>query len=169
MAAIDVLGNVSDRLVGGMMFHSDHADLCRFIGVEWLVSQHEDGYQHDSKCLRKVHMSAIANLGVMVTDGRQERSHALDAYRKESSWTIAQDVACKALKDSMVDWIEWERGTATMMASAYRRLWDGGELSLANLVRKIAEDTEEELAHARLLMREMDNACWDMTYILSMK
>ena len=43
MGAADVLGTVCDRLVGGLMFHSEHADLFAYLGIEWLAEAHEDG------------------------------------------------------------------------------------------------------------------------------
>lgn len=168
MSATDILGSVSDRLVGGMMFHSDHADLCRWLGVGWLADLHEEGYEHDSRCLRMVHRLGIRFCGVMVPDGRQSRSRSLDAYRQTKRWDVKCDVRESALSDAMHDWVDWENGTATMLNSAYRRLHDSGETKVALKVRRIATDTEGELAHARDLLTEMEAVRWDMTHVLRM-
>ena len=78
MGAVDVVGTVTDRLVGGMMFHSEHADLCRWLGVMWLAKAHEDGYAHDARCLRKLRRMCVDRMGTFPPEGRQERGHALD-------------------------------------------------------------------------------------------
>lgn len=169
MAAIDILGSVADRLVGGMMFHSDHADLCMWLGVRWLSKEHEDGYEHDAGCLRKVHILGIRYCGLMVPDGRQTRSHGLDAYRQCKRWDIKPDVRETALRDAMNDWIDWEDGTAKAMSSSYRRLFDCGETVVAKKVMGIAKDTEKELSHARDLLCEMESVKWDMSHIQEMR
>lgn len=167
MAAPDTLGTVSDRCVGGMMFHSAQADLCRWLGVRWLASMHEDGYHHDSKALRKVRRACIAHCGVMVPEGRQERGHALDAYRSCKRWDVRPDVRAQALKDSVSDWVEWESSTVAILTSAYRRLEDQGEPRLAKVVRGMAEDTQSELAGARDVLCELEGVCWDMSHVMA--
>lgn len=169
MAAADVLGTVADRLVGGMMFHSDHADLCKWLGVMWLARHHENGYLHDSGCLRRVHRKGIEILGVMVPDGRQQRTHALDAFRSTARWNVKPDVRESALCDAMHDWCDWEHGTVELFGSSYRRLFDMGETSLAKMVMHAARDTEKELAGARSMLAEMEAVKWDMSHIMEMK
>lgn len=167
MSAADVLGAVSDRLVGGVMFHSEHADLCRWLGLVKLAKLHEDGFSHDSACLRKVHRLCIDHLGMTVPEGRQERSHLLDAYHGKRSWDAQPDA--RAVQDAMADWIEWESGTIDVLSSACRRLWDGGEVALSDYVRRICDDTADELAHARRIAHEMRSCGWDMPHIFEMK
>ena len=168
MAAVDVLGTVADRLVGGMMFHSDHADLCSWLGVRWLSELHEDGYLHDSKCLRRVHRDGITFLGLLVPDGRQQRSHALDAHMGRTRWCVQHDDIVPAIRLAMEDWCDWEDGTAKAMNAAYRRLFDCGETAVACRVKAIARDTEEELAEARGILAEMEAVCWDLPHIMQM-
>lgn len=169
MAAHDTLGTVCDRLVGGTMFHLEHADLCRWLGVEWLAREHEGGHDHDTACLKKMRALCIRHLGTFVPEGRQERGHLLDAYRQQHSWEAKLDVREAALRDAMTDWVDWESGTATLLASASSRLADMGELLLSDAVRKVAKDTSRELARARQLMMEMDAAGWDICRIIDME
>ena len=168
MAAVDVLGTVADRLVQGMMFHGEHADLCAYLGVWWLAGIHEDGYEHDNRCLRKVRRLSIEYLGLPVPEGRQERGHSLDAFRGMKRWDVSSDAIGPALKDAMHAWIDWEAGTVTVLTSSASRLMDSGELLLYDRVKKIANDTSKELANARDLMREMEAVCWDMSHVLQM-
>lgn len=169
MAAHDVMGAVCDRLVGGLMFHSEHADLCRYAGVVWLAELHEEGFWHDTKCMREVKRACVRNLGVPVPEGRQDRSHALDAYRGTKRWDLKPDVTKSIVCDAMHAWVDWEAGTVTVLANATARLESSGELLLADMVRKVAKDTRRELAEARDLMCEMESTCWDMSHIQQMK
>lgn len=169
MTAADIMGTVCDRLVGGTMFHLEHADLCEWIGVPWLYDLHREGYEHDSACLRKMRRMCVRHLGTFATEGRQERSHLLDAYKQTKKWDVQPDVRKTVVCDAMQDWIDWENGTVTVLTSACNRLSDAGYLLLADKVRAIVKDTSDELASARDMFTRMSAVGFDMTYVLEMK
>lgn len=168
MTAADTMGTVCDRLVGGTMFHLEHADLCEWIGVPWLYDLHKEGYEHDSTCLRKMRRACVRHLGTFAPEGRQDRSHLLDAYRQARKWDVKPDVRMSVLNDAMHDWVDWEDGTVTILTSACKRLSDAGCLLLSDKVRAIVKDTSDELAEARELLVQMEAVGWDMTYVLEM-
>ena len=169
MAAIDVLGVVCDRLVGGMMFHSDHADLCRFMGFENLAKLHEEGYLHDSKAHARVRRMALVHTETIAPGGRQDRTHTLDRWQGVKRKDVTCEQRKTALCDAMCDWLEWEQSAASVYQTAYRRMLDCGNMTLASLMEELAIDTEKELAHARQMHAEMAASGWDMPYILEMK
>lgn len=169
MTAADIMGTVCDRLVGGTMFHLEHADLCEWIGVPWLYELHHEGYEHDSVCLEKMRRMCVRHLGTFATEGRQERSHLLDAYKQTKKWDVKQDVRKTILHDAMRDWIDWEDGTVTILTSACKRLSDAGYLFLSDKVRKVVKDTSDELAEARDLLTRMEAVDFDMSFILEMQ
>lgn len=169
MTSADIMGTVCDRLVGGTMFHLEHADLCEWLGVPWLYDVHRDGYEHDSECLRKMRRLCVQHTGLFATEGRQDRSHLLDAYKQTKKWDVKQDVRKTILRDAMRDWIDWEDGTVTVLTSACKRLSDAGNLLLSDKVRKVVNDTSEELAEARDMLVRMEAVDYDMAYILEMQ
>ena len=168
MAATDVLGTVCDRLVGGMMFHSDHADLCRLMGFENLAKLHDDGFLHDSKAHSRVRRMALRHTGLVVPNGRQDRTHTLDRWHGVKRMDVSCEQRRDAIRDAMCDWCEWEESAAATYNAAYRRMLDCGHMALARLMEELATDTEDELAHARQMSVEMAASGWDMPYILGM-
>lgn len=163
MAALDVLGQVSDRLVGGMMFHSDMADLCRYMGFKRLTTLHEKGFGNDSSAYRKVHRLCVRRVGMLVPSGRQERDRYLDQFRKENRVDVSDGDRAAALKDAMARWAEWEDGTADVFRTAAKRLHDLGEMALAKHVTDLADDTESELAELDDLRCRLSATGWDAT------
>lgn len=163
MAAIDVLGTVCDRLVEGMMFHSDRADLCRFMGFERLTGLHEDGFSDDSAAFRKVRRLCVSRLDAFPSQGRQERGHVLDAWKGRARHAVTTEERHDALVAVMQDWVEWEDGTAETYRTAARRLWDMGETALAKRVNALADGTESELAEAKALHNRLIATDWDAT------
>ena len=163
MAAVDVLGTVADRLVEGMMFHSDHADLCRLMGFKRLTKLHERGFRDDSSALRMVHGLCIERTGMLVPQGRQERTRTLDRWQGVRRRGIPTEDRAKALESVMSDWLDWEDGTADTYRMAARRLWEMGETALSLRVNDLAEETEAELAGATDLYCRLSASGWDAT------
>lgn len=163
MAAIDVLGTVCDRLVEGMMFHSDRADLCRFMGLKRLTKLHERGFEDDSSSFRRMRKLCVDRLDAFPSQGRQERGRSLDVWRGKARSSVTTEERRKCLMEVMGDWVEWEDGTADTFRTAARRLWDMGETALAMRVNKLADSTESELAEAEALHNRLVATDWDAT------
>lgn len=163
MAAIDVLGTVCDRLVEGMMFHSDRADLCRFMGFERLTKLHEHGFEDDSASFRKVRRLCVSRLDAFPSQGRQERGRSLDRWKGRERSSVTTEERRQCLMEAMQDWVEWEDGTADTFRAASRRLWDMGETALSMKVCRLAEATECELAEAKFLHNRLVATDWDAT------
>ena len=168
MSASDVLGVVCDRLVGGMMFHADHADLCRLMGFENLAGHHDDGFLHDSKAHSKVRRLTVLHTCVIAPSGKQDRTHTLDRWQGVKREGVSREQRESAIRDAMVDWCDWEQSAAATYNNAYRRMLECGHMALADLMRRLAEDTEDELAEARKMYAEMEACDWDMSHILEM-
>lgn len=164
MSAVDALKPVADRLVGGMMFHSEHANICLLHGLRKLARHHEDGFASDSHAFREVHSETVRHTGFVLPDGDQKRQGG-SSSTGACAWSVTSEQAAKAARETTEAWVEWESGTVSVYMGAYKRLWDMGEPCLAALVLKLAEDTQDELAGARGIMQDMMVADFDCTYI----
>lgn len=161
MTELEALGMVCDRLVGGMMFHSDHADLMRMLGMTCLHKLHEHGYKSDARSLRKVRCACVRHLGMLPTQGHQSRGEDLDCIRGTHRSDIGPSMAQKLLKASLHAWRDWETGTAEVFYDASCALGGAG---LWDLVRMLQSGAEDEASEACDLIREMDSCCWDMCH-----
>ena len=162
MTPSEALGSVVDRLVGGVMFHSEHADLCWYMGLDVLAKENEAGYRHDSKCMRRLHRLAIAHLGTTPPEGQQKRSGLLDQYAKESRWNVTPNTRKRMLEKALTDMVEWESGTCAVLREAYGVLFDAGHMTIANEVERILADTEDELAGYRAELARFQSVNWDL-------
>lgn len=169
MAANDILGEVADRLVGGMMLHSDHADLMCFLGLKGLKRYHEKGYHDDAMKLRKTHRMSIKYTGMLLPQSSQERSDDLDAFMNYSRHDLDTEAKRNALEGAMKSWAEWEQGTVIAYSRAARDLWGINEAVLWKKVFKWQREAEKELAMVHKLMCEMETCDWDMCHILDMQ
>lgn len=168
MPARDVVGAACDVLVGGMMFHSDHADLCRLLGIEWLARLHDDGYAHDAVAYRKLRRKAIAQTCEIPTYGRHGRTTTLDRWRGMTADEVDTDGRVTALRQAMDEWCSWERTASEEYGECHSRLLSHGYVDLADEMRHLAIDTEREHAEACALRREMRACGWDMAHVYDM-
>lgn len=169
MSATDVLSAACDRLVGGMMFHADHADLCRLTGVEWLARLHDRGFVHDAKAHARVRRVAMPLTGMVVPGGRQDRTHTLDKWHGVRMREVAREQRETAVRDATADWLEWEESAAATYCQAHKRMLECGQMTLAELMASLATDAESEIAEARRILTEIDACGCDMSHVLEMR
>ena len=154
---------VSDRLVGGMMFHQDNADLNEFLGMHGFAKLHEHGFLDDSKSLRKVHRKTILHLGRIPPQGDQKRGNILSKVMAYQSSDLGANDRYRLAVTSLESWMEWERETAKVFGEASESL-DG---TLWRLVTKLQRGAEAEHAEAHRLLIEA-KAC-DLAHLYEMQ
>ena len=167
MTPLEAMGAVSDRLVSGMMFHSDHADAMRMVGMRGLASLHEDGFHDDSHALRKVRRACVRHMCKLPQSKGQSRTDTIDTLVGRDRSNIGASEAQRWVRASMQKWVEWEQGTVETYAKCAESLV--GQESLWRLVTKLQRDTERELAHAKDVMLEMEACGYDMCHVLDMQ
>jgi len=166
MTHAEALGAVSDRLVGGMMFHSEHADLMRMLGITWLAKLHERGFKDDSKAYRKARTLCIRHCGTVAPSGNPPQPDALSQLNGHVKGDIRALDVQRMVKASMQEWRKWESGTAKAMASAADELTDSAVLW--DEVRSMQSDVEDELAMLEEIMCEMDQCSYDVGHVHDM-
>jgi hypothetical protein len=169
MAAREVMAEVAGRLVGGMMLHSDHADLMAFLGLRGFKRYHERGYHDDAMAFRKIHRATIKYTNMMVPQVDQEGSDELSPYMNYDRMTLDSEAKRNALEGAMASWEEWEQGTVQTYSRAARDLQALGEAKLWKKVYELQCKAEKELAMLRKLTCDMKTCGWDMCHILDMQ
>lgn len=163
MDELTAVSMVADRLVGGMMTHSDHADAMRFLGLDGFARMHEKGFKDDSHALRKVRRTCIDVLGKMPHQGNQSRTQTLDRLMQYESSQLSANDRYRTVTTLLEEWVEWERTTAETFESASEhltgRMW--------RLVNRLQVGAEGEHAEARRLLAEI-RAC-DMQHVYEMQ
>jgi hypothetical protein len=158
----EYLGRVSDTLVGGMMFHSDHADLMRLLGLMRFARLHEDGYMSDSKAYRKVRAMCIDHGRMLCPSGDQSRGKSLDQLRGKRSDQISAQDRRQLLKGSFEAWAKWEADAASTYAEAAKGL---EECEVArHRVLRMQRSAEREMVEAKRALEEMSACGWDLIH-----
>lgn len=160
---LDAMAAVCDRLTGGVMFHSDHADLMSFLGLGRFAEMHEEGFLHDSRALRDMRSECIERLGRIPPQGDQRRGVTLSKLMAYSRPDLSASDRYKLATESLTAWAEWERGTAEALNEA-KSLLDG---VLWRRVDKLARGAEDEAVEAETLSMEA-MAC-DMAHVYDMQ
>ena len=158
MTELEALGMVSDRLVGGIMFHSEHADLMHMLGLGWKA--HEKGFIDDSKALRRVRRMSVRHLGAVPPQGRQERRD--DRMEGVTRQNIGPQSTQRLIRASITEWRDWEEGTASTFNEASAHLT--GNSCLWEMVRELQAGAERERCEAEELLREMESCSYDLAH-----
>lgn len=166
MGACEEMGRIADTLVGGMMFHSEHADLMRLVGIRWLASLHEDGYEHDAKAYRKARRLCIDHMERMCPTGDQRRPEPVGkAAQTPRQGLSAQDMR-QLVKTSLEGWAAWESSAAKAYADASVSLV--GNDTLYRWAKRLQRAAEAELAEVRSAISELSSCNWDIVHAYEM-
>lgn len=163
MEPLAAMGMVSDRLIGGTMFHSDNADINSFLGMDGFAKLHEEGFIDDSESLRKVRRETILHLGRIPLQGKQERGNTLAKVIAYQSSDLSANDRYRLAVSSLESWAEWEQETARVFGEASESL-DG---TLWKLVAKLQRGAEAEHAEAHRMLIEA-KAC-DLAHLYDMQ
>lgn len=166
MLVPDVLGEVSDRLVQGLMFHNEQTSLNRLLGFYGYAAMHKYQYLSDSMDMRMVNDWCIDHCGVIPQQGRQSASSVLDKWRGRSRDGIDCETRRSALIDSFDEYVAWERGTLSLYQRACDALVRGAEYEAYHLVEGLACEVGDELADAQRMKTELSATQWDMSYAM---
>lgn len=163
MDELTAMGTVCDRLTGGLMFHSDHADLMTFLGLGGFAHLHEDGYRHDSRSLRRMRTECIRRVGKIPQQGNQSKGNALSKVIAYSRRELSANDRYRLTNESLKAWSEWEHGTSKVLTESLGVL-DG---QLWKMVDKLARGAEDEAMMADELCMEV--AACDMAHVYDMQ
>lgn len=166
MSVPDVLGEVSDRLVQGLMFHNEQASLNRLLGFYGFAAMHEYQYLSDSICMRLVNDWCVDHCGMIPQQGRQSASSVLDKWRGRDRDGIDRDMRRRALIESFEEYVAWERGTLSLYQRACDSFVRGGESFAYHLIETLVCEVGDELAEARRMWTELSATDWDMAYVM---
>ena len=169
MSAVDVYGQIADRLVGGMMFHDDHATLMEFLGYQGLKRVHESGYLSDSADLRRVQRYCVSHLGQIAPRGGQKRVPVLDPLMGMRRGDIDDDTRLNKLRSSMDAWVDWETETKKVYERAWESLMRTNDTSAMRLVEHLIANVDDELSMAVELRLGLQASGWDMPYAMDIQ
>lgn len=160
MTREEVFHNVAERVINGMMLHSELADYYCFLCVPKFADMHEDRYCDESKMYRQICRFCLTTHNRLITAPQFTYESVIPpTWYKYDRFEIDTSTIRNGAKRGFETWVEWEKETKKVYEKMYSELLSMNEIDSAEEVKRLVCDVSEELKTAEkihLRLKAMD-------------
>lgn len=167
MAIGEIFAELRKHALKGLMFHHQMAEFFTFLGLPGYSEMHHYHELEENLLLKKLNDAYILHVGEMV---QEEDPGSVEAIPKSYYRINRQETDVswrrKAVKEAMIKWRDWEKGTDALYKELRYRLAADNELFFAVRIAARCEDVGGETAEAECLLFDLESVEFDMKEIL---
>jgi len=167
MAYSDIFSELSAHFVRGMMVHSQLASYYDFLSMRGFKRYHEFQFKCDSCNYRKLERFYINHYNKLIMEKQVSDPNIIpDSWYRYTREDVDSDTKKTAVKNAMIEWINWETTTLSKLQKAHLDLYDDGEVASAMLIGEFIKDVQKELKCAKRMYLDLSAVDFDLCYIL---
>ena len=163
---IEVFTKISNRMLKGLMYHAQWADMFAFIGLNAYANKQNDNYYHESSKLRELHCAALRLCGKLIKDSGEFVNEIPENWYDAKQTDVDPSTIKQATKGVLNKWLEWEKETKTFYEEQYKILFENNKIEESRCVKHLIRDVQEEIERVTAKILELKAVDYDMTYIL---
>lgn len=165
----DVFATISNRMLGGIMFHDQMYQYFLFLRLYSFAKDHKKHYNEESKAYQKINKYFITHRNMLIGNKPVNPSGYIpnEWYSKDRSETTPSDIR-KAVIFAISSWIGWERETKELYTHCYNKLMELGFAAESDEVMKLVKNVDDELADAESLQLYLSAMDYDVIEIMEM-
>lgn len=166
MTAHEIFTQLSDRMVGAMMTHTQLTELFTFLDLMADVKRQKKQLHEETDGLLKLEKYFAQHYHMLITSENPPKVDILNVgMLKDENSKLSPDDRIYLIQYGMKEWIKWEKQSKIMYEDAYRNLIDISEVAAAEFVMQYVKDVDKELRNAEFLYRTRDAIDWDLATI----
>ena len=149
MTIVDIFSQIAQRMVEGLMTHSQLADYFGFIGLEGYQKCHVYRYFDENNNYKKIADYYLKHYNKLLVDMPFNNPNVIpNDWFQYSRQQVNDTIRINALQAGIDKWINWEKGTKRFYEQHYQELLQLNEIAAAIELSKYIEDVDKELAEA---------------------
>lgn len=162
----EIFKNLSNRMVGAMMIHTQLTELFMFIDLTTDAKRQKKQLHEESDGLLNLEKYVAQHHGVLITANNPPQVDILNlSILKKPNLELSPDDKKSLIQYGMNEWINWEKDSKVLYEDSYRNLLEISEIATADFVLRYVKDVDKELRDAELLYRVRDAIDWDLATI----
>lgn len=166
MTAHEIFTQLSDRMVGAMMIHTQLTELFTFLDLATDAKRQKKQLHEETDGLLKLEKYFAQHHQMLITAENPPQVNILNLVMlKGENSTLNPDDRIYLIQYGMKEWIKWEKQSKIMYEDAYRNLMEISEVAAAEFVMRYVKDVDKELRDAEFLYRTRDAIDWDLPTI----
>ena len=168
MTIEEIYENLTQRMLTGVMFHSDMIDYYRFLGLDGYAKFHEHRMIEESVAYRETKRKYLQSKNKLVHKVWTADLNVIpDGWYQHTRQDVDTATIKNGIKDGLEKWIVHETETLRIYSDLSRELRELGEVELAICVEKSVKEVSEELAKARKYHLNKEHIGYDLPTIVS--
>lgn len=149
MTIAEIFGQISQRMIEGLMTHSQLADYFGFLGLEGYQYCHIYHYFEENTNYKKVAGYYLKHYSKILIEKSFKNPNVIpEDWWQFTREQVTEPVRKNAIKIGIEKWITWEKETKKIYEQHYTNLINIGEIAAAAELEKYIIDVDYELAEA---------------------
>lgn len=149
MTVAEIFGQISQRMVEGLMTHSQLADYFGFLGLEGYQQCHIYHFYEENNNYKKIGKYYLKHYDKILPDMPFKNPKIVpEDWLQYTREQVNEQVRKSATQTGFERWVNWEKSTKKMYEQSYINLFNLGEIAAAAELKKYIIDVDYELAEA---------------------
>lgn len=166
MTVEEIYKNLSNRMVGAMMLHTQLTELFTFVDLMQDAKRQKQQLHEETDGLLKLEKYCMQHHHILVTAENPPQIDILNLpVLKDNNTNLSPNDKVDIIQYGMKEWMKWEKESKIIYEDAYLSLINLSEVGSANFVLRYVKDVDKELRDAEFLYRTRDAIDWDLPTI----
>ena len=163
----EIFKKLSDRMVSGVMFHEQQADLFDFLNLHGYKRMSEYNARCEMHSYRKLHRYYINHFNKLIEEDVIENPNIIPmSWYKYTRQQVDTNTKRTSVKDNIEKLYKWESETKEIYESMYIEALDIGEAAVAKKIACLIKHVDKELKYVTRLHIDLVNMDYEIGYII---
>jgi len=167
MTTSDIFSQIAQRMIEGLMTHSQLSDYYGFLGLEGYQECHKYRYFEENGNYKKIADYYLKHYNKLLIDQPFNNPDVIPSdWFKYTRQQVGPDVRRPAIQLGFEKWVKWEKDTKKIYEQYYQELINLNEVAAAIELKKYIADVDKELADARQEHLELEAIDYNISDIM---
>ena len=167
MTKEEVFSLIAERMVEGLMVHSQMSDYFSFLGLEGYAECHKYHYFEENSNYRKISHYYLTHHNQIIKDRPFTNPNIIPAdWYNYTRQNVDSAVRKAGVKAGFEKWVKWEKDSKSVYETYFQELLKLNEVAAAMELKKYIMDVDNELAGAEAELLTLFAIDYDMTHIV---
>lgn len=167
MTIEEIFSKIASHMIKGIMYHNEFAKAYNFLGLWGMAKCHiHHQFEEEFNYVHLSHYYATHQFKLIHVEELPKLTVIPDTWYKYTTQDVDTNTKKNAVKDLMLQWINWEKETKQFYSDMRHELMNLGEVAAALHIEKYLQDVDKELSHAQKKLIKLETVNYDWTYII---
>ena len=159
---------ISNRMVGGVMLHSQLFNYFNFLGFKGYAECQKYHYFDETKHYVDLCDYSVKHCNKLIPERNIENNNIIPTdWYMFTRFDVDVNIRKSSVKTGIEKWVQWERETKRMLEQHYQNLINLNEVAIAKKVAEILKHVDDELANAEMKMLRLKAIDYDILEIMA--